>query len=177
MLKLNPALINNFISFHQPAVSEYEHYIKCPVRVGPTTVRPMEPKQRHWVHEGSTTSRLPCGTRSRWTCVILDSRSTPSEHETLTYKVTRRGHKGRNYHWSRVDKAQGASECQGTPEYVEDTFLQSTVFFLTKSKLPVTTGHERALPVNPCAAVTACNMQRSIPLAAGGLSDHYSVRR
>ena len=38
-----------------------------------------EPKQRHWVHEGSTTPRLPCGTRSRWTCVIPDSRSTPSE--------------------------------------------------------------------------------------------------
>ena len=38
-----------------------------------------ERKQRHWVHEGSTTPRLPCGTRSRWTCAIPDSRSTPSE--------------------------------------------------------------------------------------------------
>ena len=37
------------------------------------------PKQRHWTHEGSTMPRLPCGTRSRWTCVIPDSRSTPSE--------------------------------------------------------------------------------------------------
>ena len=45
-----------------------------------------EPRQRHWVHEGSTSLRLPCGTRSRWTCVIPDSRSTPSEQNwNLTF--------------------------------------------------------------------------------------------
>ena len=37
-------------------------------------------------HEGSTTPRLPCGTRSRWTCVIPDSHSTPSEQNwNLTF--------------------------------------------------------------------------------------------
>ena len=35
--------------------------------------------RRHWVHEGSTTLRLLCGTRSRQTCVIPDFRSTHSE--------------------------------------------------------------------------------------------------
>ena len=38
-----------------------------------------EPKPKHWVHEGFITPRLPCGTRSRWTCVIPDSGSTPLE--------------------------------------------------------------------------------------------------
>ena len=38
-----------------------------------------EPKPRQWAHEGFITPRLPCGTRSRWTCVIPDSRSTPLE--------------------------------------------------------------------------------------------------
>ena len=40
------------------------------LEVGPTTVRPTNQNKWHWVHEGSTTPCLPCGTRSRWTCVI-----------------------------------------------------------------------------------------------------------
>ena len=36
-------------------------------------------KQRYWVHKGSTTPPLLCGTRSRQTCMIPDFRSTPSE--------------------------------------------------------------------------------------------------
>ena len=45
-----------------------------------------EPKPRHWAHEGFITPRLPCGTRSRWTCVIPDSRSTPLEQNwNLTF--------------------------------------------------------------------------------------------
>ena len=43
-----------------------------------------EPKQRHWVHEGSITPRLPCGTRSLWTCVIPDSRSTKLKSHFFT---------------------------------------------------------------------------------------------
>ena len=47
-----------------------------------------EPKQRHWIHEVSTTPRLPCGTRSRWTCAIPDSRSTPLEQNwNLTFFI------------------------------------------------------------------------------------------
>ena len=45
-----------------------------------------EPKLRHWANEGFITPRLPCGTRSRWTCVIPDSRSTPLEQNwNLTF--------------------------------------------------------------------------------------------
>ena len=45
-----------------------------------------EPKPRHWAHEGFITPHLPCGTRSRWICVIPDSRSTPLEQNwNLTF--------------------------------------------------------------------------------------------
>ena len=45
-----------------------------------------KPKPRHWAHEGFIAPRLLCGTRSRWTWVIPDSRSTPLEQNwNLTF--------------------------------------------------------------------------------------------
>ena len=69
-------------------------------------------------------------------------------------------YQGRNYHWTEVDKVQGAPECKGAPEYVQDTFFSKAQYFIAVQNPKFTLQRDMnspagALPVNLCAAVTA----------------------